>query len=172
MDQRVQTIMPGFIIGSASMFDVIDKIYKIRTSDVTVLITGESGTGKELVARHIHGQSARARAIFLPFNCTATPKEIIDSQLFGHRRGAFTGATANYPGIIKAADGGTLFLDEIGDLALEVQPKLMRFLQEGEIQPLGETKPLRVDVRILPRPILILSAQSKMGDSEKTYSIA
>ena len=144
-----QTIMPGFIVASAPMFDVIDKIYKIRTNDVTVLITGESGTGKELVARHIHGQSARARAIFLPFNCTATPKEIIDSQLFGHRRGAFTGATANYPGIIKAADGGTLFLDEIGDVSLEVQPKLMRFLQEGEIQPLGETKPLRVDVRIL-----------------------
>jgi DNA-binding NtrC family response regulator/tetratricopeptide (TPR) repeat protein/transposase len=148
-DQRVQTIMPGFIIGSASMFDVVEKIYKIRTSDVTVLITGESGTGKELVARHIHTQSARARVIFLPFNCTATPKEIIDSQLFGHRRGAFTGATTNYPGIIKAADGGTLFLDEIGDLSLEVQPKLMRFLQEGEIQPLGETKPLRVDVRIV-----------------------
>jgi hydrogenase-4 transcriptional activator len=148
-EQRVQTIMPGFIIGSAPMFDVIDKIYKIRTSDVTVLITGESGTGKELVARHIHGQSARARAIFLPFNCTATPKEIIDSQLFGHRRGSFTGATANYPGIVKAADGGTLFLDEIGDLSLDVQPKMMRFLQEGEIQPIGETKPLRVDVRII-----------------------
>lgn len=149
LEQRIQTIMPGFIVASPSMFDVIDKIYKIRTSDVTVLITGESGTGKELVARHIHNQSARPRAIFLPFNCTAAPKEIIDSQLFGHRRGAFTGATTNYPGIIKAADGGTLFLDEIGDLLLEVQPKLMRFLQEGEIQPLGETKPLRVDVRIL-----------------------
>ncbi len=149
LEQRIQTIMPGFIVASPSMFDVIDKIYKIRTSDVTVLITGESGTGKELVARHVHNQSARPRAIFLPFNCTAAPKEIIDSQLFGHRRGAFTGATTNYPGIIKAADGGTLFLDEIGDLSLEVQPKLMRFLQEGEIQPLGETKPLRVDVRIL-----------------------
>jgi DNA-binding NtrC family response regulator/tetratricopeptide (TPR) repeat protein/transposase len=149
LEQRIQTIMPGFIVASPSMFDVIDKIYKIRTSDVTVLITGESGTGKELVARHIHNQSARPRAIFLPFNCTAGPKEIIDSQLFGHRRGAFTGATTNYPGIIKAADGGTLFLDEIGDLLLEVQPKLMRFLEEGEIQPLGETKPLRVDVRIL-----------------------
>lgn len=148
-EQPIQTIMPGFIVASASMFDVIDKIYKIRSNDVTVLITGESGTGKELVARHIHGQSARARAIFLPFNCTATPKEIIDSQLFGHRKGSFTGATTNYPGIIKAADGGTLFLDEIGDLSLEVQPKLMRFLQEGEIQPLGETKPARVDVRIL-----------------------
>src|SRR6185369_2945754 len=149
IEHRIQTIMPGFIVASPSMFDVIDKIYKIRTSDVTVLITGESGTGKELVARHIHNQSARPRAIFLPFNCTAAPKEIIDSQLFGHRRGAFTGATTNYPGIIKAADGGTLFLDEIGDLLLEVQPKLMRFLQEGEIQPLGETKPVRVDVRIL-----------------------
>lgn len=148
-EHRVQAIMPGFIVGSPAMFDVVEKIQKIRTSDVTVLITGESGTGKELIARAIHAESARARAIFLPFNCTATPKDIIDSQLFGHRRGAFTGATANYPGIIKAADGGTLFLDEIGDLALEVQPKLMRFLQEGEIQPLGETKPLRVDVRIL-----------------------
>lgn len=148
-DQHVRTIMPGFIVASSLMFDVIDKTYKIRTSDVTVLITGESGTGKELVARHIHGQSARARAIFLPFNCTATPKELIDSQLFGHRKGSFTGATTNYPGIIKAADGGTLFLDEIGDLSLEVQPKLMRFLQEGEIQPIGETKPAGVDVRIL-----------------------
>jgi DNA-binding NtrC family response regulator len=131
------------------MLNVIERIQKIRTSDVTVLITGESGTGKELIARALHAESARARAIFLPFNCTATPKEIIDSQLFGHRRGSFTGATANYPGIIKAADGGTLFLDEIGDLSLEVQPKLMRFLQESEIQPIGETRPIRVDVRVL-----------------------
>ena len=148
-ESRIISVIPGFIICSKSMFGVIEKIQKIRTSNVTVLITGESGTGKELVARAIHAESARARAIFLPFNCTATPKEIIDSQLFGHRRGAFTGATANYPGIIKAADGGTLFLDEIGDLSLEVQPKLMRFLQESEIQPLGETRPIRVDVRVL-----------------------
>jgi DNA-binding NtrC family response regulator/tetratricopeptide (TPR) repeat protein len=148
-EQRFKTIMPGFIVGSRPMFDVIDKIQKIKTSNVTVLITGESGTGKELVARAIHVESARARAIFLPFNCTATPKEIIDSHLFGHRRGAFTGATENYQGIIRAADGGTLFLDEIGDLSLEVQPKLMRFLQESEIQPLGETRPIRVDVRVL-----------------------
>ncbi len=148
-EQRVKAVMPGFIVGSQSMSDVINKIQKIRTSNVTVLITGESGTGKELVARYIHTESARARAIFLPFNCTATPKEIIDSQLFGHRRGAFTGATDNYPGIIRAADGGTLFLDEIGDLSLEVQPKLMRFLQESEVQPLGETRPIRVDVRVL-----------------------
>ncbi|HEV8482255.1 MAG TPA: sigma 54-interacting transcriptional regulator [Blastocatellia bacterium] len=149
LEHRVQTIIPGFLCYSALMLDVIERIQKIRTSDVTVLITGESGTGKELIARAIHAGSARARAIFLPFNCTATPKEIIDSQLFGHRRGSFTGATANYPGIIKASDGGTLFLDEIGDLSLEVQPKLMRFLQESEIQTIGETKPLRVDVRVL-----------------------
>jgi hydrogenase-4 transcriptional activator len=148
-EQRIKIIMPGFIVGSRPMFDVIDKIQKIKTSNVTVLITGESGTGKELVARAVHVESARARAIFLPFNCTATPKEIIDSHLFGHRRGAFTGATENYQGIIRAADGGTLFLDEIGDLSLEVQPKLMRFLQESEIQPLGETRPIRVDVRVL-----------------------
>ncbi len=146
---RAKTVMPGFIVGSPSMFDVIDKIHKIRTSDVTVLITGESGTGKELVARAVHKESARAGGIFLPFNCTATPRDLIDSQLFGHKRGSFTGAITNYPGITRAADGGTLFLDEIGDLALEVQPKLMRFLQEGEIQPLGETKPVKVDVRVL-----------------------
>ncbi len=149
VEHRIRTVMPGFIIGSQPMFDVIDKIQKIRTSNVTVLITGESGTGKELVARAIHAESARARAIFLPFNCTATPKDIIDSQLFGHRRGSFTGATENYPGIIRAADGGTLFLDEIGDLSLEVQPKLMRFLQETEIHPLGETRPVKVDVRVV-----------------------
>ncbi len=149
LEQRIQTVMPGFIVGSTPMFDVVEKIHKIRTSDVTVLITGESGTGKELIARAIHINSARAKSIFLPFNCTATPKDIIDSQLFGHRRGAFTGATSNYPGIIRAANGGTLFLDEIGDLSLEVQPKLMRFLQEGEIQPLGEPRPQRVDVRVL-----------------------
>jgi DNA-binding NtrC family response regulator/tetratricopeptide (TPR) repeat protein/transposase len=148
-EHRVHTVIPGFLCYSALMLDVVDRIHKIRTSDVTVLITGESGTGKELIARAVHAESARARAIFLPFNCTATPKEIIDSQLFGHRRGSFTGATANYPGIIKAADGGTLFLDEIGDLSLEVQPKLMRFIQESEIQPIGETKPMRVDVRVL-----------------------
>lgn len=147
--QKIQTVISGFIVGSPQMFDVIERIHKIRTSDVTVLITGESGTGKELIARAIHAESARSRSVFLPFNCTATPKDIIDSQLFGHRRGAFTGATANYPGIIRAAEGGTLFLDEIGDLSLEVQPKLMRFLQEGEIQPLGETRPIQVDVRIL-----------------------
>ncbi|HEU4391314.1 MAG TPA: sigma 54-interacting transcriptional regulator, partial [Blastocatellia bacterium] len=147
--QKVHAPIPGFVVASPPMIEVLEKIHKIRTSDVTVLITGESGTGKELVARAVHAGSARARAIFLPFNCTATPKDIIDSQLFGHRRGSFTGATTDYTGLIRAAEGGTLFLDEIGDLALEIQPKLMRFLQEGEIQPIGQPKPIKVDVRVI-----------------------
>ncbi|MBX7219790.1 MAG: sigma 54-interacting transcriptional regulator [Blastocatellia bacterium] len=146
---RTHSRVPGFIYSSSAMCSLVDRIQKIRTSDVTVLITGESGTGKELIARAVHAESARKDAVFLPFNCSTTPRDMIDSQLFGHRRGSFTGASSNYVGMIRSADGGTLFLDEIGDMALEVQPKLLRFLQEGEIQPLGETKPLKVDVRVI-----------------------
>jgi DNA-binding NtrC family response regulator len=114
-----------------------------------VLITGESGTGKELVARAIHVGSHRSAAMFLPYNCTTTGRDLADSQLFGHRRGAFTGAVSDQPGLIRSAGGGTLFLDEIGDLPLDVQPKLLRFLEQSEIMPIGETRPQRVDVRVL-----------------------
>ena len=123
--------------------------HKIRSSDVTVLVTGESGTGKELVARAIHAISSRRAKVFVPFNCTAVPKELSEGYLFGYRRGAFTGAFQDSHGVIRTAAGGTLFLDEIGDLPLDVQPKLLRFLQEGEIQPLGEQRPSKVDVRII-----------------------
>jgi transcriptional regulator with GAF, ATPase, and Fis domain len=112
-------------------------------------VTGESGTGKELVARAIHAISARRSKVFVPFNCTAIPKELSEGYLFGYRRGAFTGAVNDSPGVIRTAAGGTLFLDEVGDLPLDVQPKLLRFLQEGEIQPLGEQRPIQVDVRII-----------------------
>jgi transcriptional regulator with GAF, ATPase, and Fis domain len=113
------------------------------------LVTGESGTGKELVARAIHAISSRRAKVFVPFNCTAVPKELSEGYLFGYRRGAFTGAVADSQGVIRSAAGGTLFLDEIGDLPLDVQPKILRFLQEGEIQPLGEQRPSKVDVRII-----------------------
>ena len=122
---------------------------RIATTTVPVLITGETGTGKEVLARTIHALSNRASATFLPFNCASTPKDMLDSQLFGHRRGAFTGAVENFRGVIRAATGGTLFLDEIGDASLDVQPKLLRFLESNEIHPIGETQPARVDVRII-----------------------
>jgi DNA-binding NtrC family response regulator/tetratricopeptide (TPR) repeat protein len=143
------SLMPGFIHSSPAMTRLVEEVHKIRSSDVTVLITGESGTGKELVARAIHALSSRRNKVFVPFNCTAVPKELSEGYLFGYRRGAFTGAVQDSPGVIRTAAGGTLFLDEVGDLPLDVQPKLLRFLQEGEIQPLGEQRPHKVDVRII-----------------------
>jgi len=144
-DQKIT----GLIYSSPAMTRLVDEIHKIRSSDVTVLITGESGTGKELVARAIHQLSSRRSRVFVPFNCTAVPKELSEAYLFGYKRGAFTGAVSDSPGVIRSAVGGTLFLDEIGDLPLELQPKMLRFLQEGEIQPLGEQRPIKVDVRII-----------------------
>jgi transcriptional regulator with GAF, ATPase, and Fis domain/tetratricopeptide (TPR) repeat protein len=143
------SVMPGFIHSSPAMTSLVEEVYKIRSSDVTVLVTGESGTGKELVSRAIHALSNRKDKIFVPFNCTAVPKELAEGHLFGYRKGSFTGAVTDSPGMIRAADGGTLFLDEIGDLPLDVQPKLLRFLQEGEVQPIGEKKPIKVDVRVI-----------------------
>jgi len=143
------SLMPGFIHSSPAMTRLVEEVHKIRSSNVTVLVTGESGTGKELVARAIHALSTRRQKIFVPFNCTAVPKELSESYLFGHRRGAFTGAVSDSPGVIRTAEGGTLFIDEVGDLPIDVQPKLLRFLQEGEIQALGERKPIQVDVRII-----------------------
>jgi hydrogenase-4 transcriptional activator len=143
------SLLPGFIHSSPAMTRLVEEVHKIRSSDVTVLVTGESGTGKELVARAIHAISARRAKVFVPFNCTAVPKELSEGYLFGYRRGAFTGAVTDSQGVIRTAAGGTLFLDEVGDLPLDVQPKLLRFLQEGEIQALGEQRPAKVDVRII-----------------------
>jgi hydrogenase-4 transcriptional activator len=141
--------LPGFVCASRAMTNVLEQIHKIRSSDVTVLITGESGTGKELIARAVHASGSRRLRVFLPFNCSAAPHSMIESQLFGFRKGAFTGAVANSEGIIRGAERGTLFLDEIGDLPLTLQPKLLRFLQEGEIHPIGESQPMHVDVRVV-----------------------
>ena len=156
-------MLPGFIHSSPGMQSLVEEIYKIRTSDITVLITGESGTGKELVSQAIHTLSNRKDKIFIPFNCTAIPKELAEGHLFGHKKGAFTGAINDAPGVIRSADGGTLFLDEVGDLPLDVQPKLLRFLQEGEIQPLGEKKPFKVDVRVIAATNVGLEERVEQG---------
>src|SRR5262249_4709074 len=112
-------------------------------------IAGESGTGKEILARAIHDFSDRAKKPFVPFNCTAVPRDLLESHLFGHRRAAFSGADRDHPGLIRAAREGTLFLDEVGELGLDLQPKLLRFLESGEIAPLGEPGPITIDVRIV-----------------------
>jgi hydrogenase-4 transcriptional activator len=141
--------LPGMVFVSRSMTALAHSVERVKDSDSTVLITGESGTGKELVARAVHRLSRRSQAPFIPFNCTAAPADLIESLLFGHRKGAFTGAHADHEGLVRAAEGGTLFLDEIGDLPLALQPKLLRFLQEGEVHTLGERAPRRVNVRVV-----------------------
>jgi hydrogenase-4 transcriptional activator len=147
--RMLDALMPGFVCASAAMTRVVEQIQRLQGNDLTVLITGESGTGKELVARAIHLGSPRSAGMFLPYNCTTTTRELADSQLFGHRRGAFTGAVNDQAGLIRSASGGSLFLDEIGDVPLEVQPKLLRFLEHSEIMPIGDTRPQRVDVRVI-----------------------
>ncbi len=134
---------------TGGMRDLTMSARRVAQTTVSVLITGESGTGKEILARAIHAHSARADKPFVPFNCTAVPRDLLESQLFGHRRGAFTSADRDHPGLIRAAKDGTLFLDEIGELGLDLQPKLLRFLESGEISPLGEATPFTVDVRIV-----------------------
>jgi hydrogenase-4 transcriptional activator len=131
------------------MRELMEYARHIARTTVNVLITGESGTGKEILARAIHNFSDRARKPFVPFNCAAIPRDLLESQLFGHRRGAFTGADRDQLGLIRHARNGTLFLDEVGELGLELQPKLLRFLESGEIAPLGEPGPVTVDVRIV-----------------------
>jgi two-component system response regulator PilR (NtrC family) len=138
------------IIGkSASMGKVFDTIRKVATTDGTVLITGKSGTGKELVARAIHFNSKRKERPFLPVNCGAIPENLFESELFGHKRGAFTGASMDRPGLFKAADQGTIFLDEVSEIPLNMQVKLLRAIETKEILAVGSSIPQSVDVRII-----------------------
>ncbi len=139
----------GMIGDSVPMQQLRTTIDKVAMSDATVLIHGESGTGKELVARALHFAGRRASRQFVPVNCGALVGSLLDSELFGHVRGAFTGADSAKRGLFVAADGGTLFLDEIGELPLELQPKLLRALQEGEIKPVGGTNAIRTDARVV-----------------------
>ena len=138
---------PLLIGETPSMQQVRRLIETIAPTEATVMILGETGTGKELVARSLHDKSERASRAFIPVNCGALPENLVESELFGHRKGAFTGADTNRKGLFEVANGGTLFLDEVGELDKSVQVKLLRFLESGEIRRVGENEPFRVDVR-------------------------
>ncbi len=139
----------NIVAESKALKDIIKTVEKIAPFDTTILITGESGTGKEVIAKLIHKKSKRSNKPFIAVNCGAIPEDLLESELFGYKKGAFTGATSDKKGLIEEADGGTLFLDEIGDLPLNLQVKLLRVLQEGDIKPLGASKPKKIDVRFI-----------------------
>jgi two-component system response regulator AtoC len=143
------SVFENLVGGSAAMQAIYDLIRQVAPGKTAVLITGETGTGKELVARAIHSLSPRRDKLFVPLNCAAIPQELLESELFGHVRGAFTGAQAERTGKFELADGGTLFLDEIGDMAYPLQAKLLRVLQEGVIERIGSNKPIKIDVRVV-----------------------
>ncbi len=161
----LETIKQGdlskMIARSATMQELFKTIRKISEYKTTVLIQGESGTGKELVARAIHDCSPRADRAFVPVNCGAIPEHLLESELFGHIKGAFTDASRNKKGLFAEADGGTLFLDEIGELPLNLQVKLLRALQEEEIRPVGDTRGIKVNVRVLAATVRDLAADVK-----------
>src|SRR5262249_33593638 len=141
--------LPGMIGRSGAIQQVYRLVRMVAARDTTVLVTGETGTGKELVAQAIHDLSPRARQAFVVVNCAAIPEALLEAELFGHARGAYTGAVQSRLGRIHVAQGGTLFLDEVGELPLSMQAKLLRFLQNGEVQRLGSPDVHRVDVRVV-----------------------
>ncbi len=153
----------SFVGESDAIRAIRDLLPVVAASSSTVLITGESGTGKEIVARSLHDLSHRAGANFVPINCAAIPKDLIESELFGHRKGAFTGAVTDRVGRFELAHNGSIFLDEIGDLPLELQVKLLRVLQERVVDPVGSTKPVAVDVRVIAATHRDLEAEIAAG---------
>ena len=147
--QAIRDERPSLTYSSKEMADLLSLLSRVVQTDSTVLIQGETGTGKELVARYLHEHSNRADEAFVPVNCGAIPSELVESSFFGHRKGAFTGASEDRKGFFRLADGGTIFLDEIGEAPLELQVKLLRVLQEGEIIPVGAERSEKVDVRVV-----------------------
>ncbi len=153
--------LEGVITCNESMMQVCRTVEKVSTSDVTVLLQGESGTGKELLARSLHTLSARAQERFVAINCAAIPETLLESELFGYEKGAFTGAVRQTPGKIEYANGGTLFLDEVGDLPMALQAKLLRFLQERVVERIGGRQEISVDVRVVGATHQDLAAKIK-----------
>jgi len=151
------------ITRNAAMEDLLGRAYRVAGGDASVFIEGESGTGKELLAKAIHRASRRAQAPFIAVNCGAIPENLLESELFGHRRGAFTGAVQDHQGLFVSASGGTLFLDEIGDMPLPLQVKLLRVLQEREVRPVGATRSVAVDVRVISATHRDLEEEMKAG---------
>ncbi|RYE92439.1 MAG: sigma-54 factor interaction domain-containing protein, partial [Myxococcales bacterium] len=155
--------LPGLVVVSPAMRRLRDDLVRLSASRSTVILTGESGSGKEVLASTLHRLSPRARHPYVTFNCATVPRDLFEGQLFGHKKGAFTGADRDQPGIIRAAEGGTLFLDEIGELPLSVQPKLLRFLENGEVLPLGAQRATLVDVRIIAATHRDLAEMVRVG---------
>jgi two-component system response regulator AtoC len=158
-----QTLGRRIVGASKPMRRLLEATTRIASRDVTVLVRGETGTGKEFVAELLHAQSSRAKKPLVRFNCAALPADLADAELFGHVKGAFTGATATRPGFFSQADGGTLILDEVGELPLPIQAKLLRALQEGEIQPVGSGRIEKVNVRVVASTNRDLAAEAKTG---------
>jgi DNA-binding NtrC family response regulator len=161
-----ETFAPGngeAVFHSARMGEILRVAIRLAATDLPILITGETGTGKDVFARLVHSHSSVKRGPFIPFNCAAIPKDLTESQLFGHRRGSFTGALDSQPGVIRSAAGGTLFLDEIGDLELGLQPKLLRFIESGEIHTVGDSRPTNVTVRLIAATHSDLEARAESG---------
>lgn len=153
------------IVGQSPALDsLIRSARLVASTDVTVLLKGETGTGKEILANAIQRQSTRANKAFITLNCAALPESLIESELFGHKKGSFTGATCNTQGLLPAADGGTLFLDEINSLPLPIQAKLLRFLESGECLAVGDVNPYTVDVRIIAATNTDITQQIDVGD--------
>lgn len=164
LQDRIERIRFGEILGSSpAMQEVFRKVQRVAGTDITVLVTGETGTGKELIAREIHNRSPRAKGPFVSVNCGAIPENLLESELFGHVRGAFTGAVLNKPGRFQTANKGTLFLDEIGDMPLALQVKILRALQEHTVTRVGDTASESVDIRVIAATNRDLEADTRNG---------